>query len=102
MSIAPILTRAERYLEWIEQALADLSQISVVYSSPDGLVIAEADGTGSLVGLWIDETSDPSMAGDLARTIVDAAQRASVLSGAQRDHVLAGLTSRMAPAHDGS
>ncbi|MCE5289717.1 MAG: YbaB/EbfC family DNA-binding protein [Nocardiaceae bacterium] len=96
MSVEKVLGHVEKQLELIEEALAGLSAITAVYASPDGLVVTEADASGALVGLWLDETVCQLPGDDVGRLIVRAAAEASALAGAHRDHVFSALTSAVA------
>lgn len=94
--VEQILGHAERQLELIEEALAWLSAITAVYTSPDGRVVTEADASGALVGLWLDESVCRLTSDQVGQLIVRAAADASAIAAARRDHVFSALTSAVA------
>jgi DNA-binding protein YbaB len=96
VTVAHVVELAENKLELIENALAQLAAITAVYRSPDGLVVAEADASGALVGLWLDESLCQHTGADVGQRIVEAAAQAAGTAATRRDYVFSALTSGIA------
>lgn len=78
-------------LEALEQAMYELGAIRAVYTSPDGLVEATADGNGALVGLWLAESITQRTPKEVGEMVVEASQAAVTEAGRQRSQVMAKL-----------
>lgn len=78
-------------LEALEQAMYELNAIRAVYTTPDGMVEATADGNGALVGLWLAESITQRPPKEIGDLVVEAGQAAVAEAGRQRSEVMAKL-----------
>jgi hypothetical protein len=89
-----LVARTEAQLEALEQAMYEINGIRAVYTSPDDLVEATADGHGALVGLWLAEPITQRTPKDVGDMVVGAAQQAVAEAGRMRAGVMAKLNAR--------
>ncbi|EOM75442.1 YbaB/EbfC family DNA-binding protein [Rhodococcus rhodnii] len=87
--IDAIVERVQNQVAVLDQALGDLQGVRGRASSPDGLVTAEVDGNGALVGLWIDDAVARHDAAHVAMLVTQTASRAAADASAHREQLMA-------------
>lgn len=91
-----LVASATAKLEHLEAALDSLQKLRARFTAPDGVVTAEVDGNGALVGLWLDETISAMSPKDVGAAITQACQHAAGLAGQRRAEVLSRLNEAFA------
>ncbi|RJO72243.1 YbaB/EbfC family DNA-binding protein [Nocardia panacis] len=86
-----LVANATAKLEALEAALYGLKQVRGRFTSEDGMVTAEVDSDGALVGLSLAETVTALPPAEVGQLIVWAARQASEHAGSQRSKVVATL-----------
>lgn len=78
-------------LEALEAALHGLKQVNGRFTTEDGLVTAEVNSDGALVGLTLDEGITALAPAEAAQLIVQACKQATETAGDQRSNIIATL-----------
>lgn len=95
-----VLARVQRQRDAFEAAYTVLRRTQGKGEAADGKVTAMVDSSGALVSLVIDESLTQLPPRELARNILEAAQKASFASDSARRAAYHGLTSALR-AHTG-
>lgn len=93
-----LVAGATQKLEALEAALYGLKQIRGRFTTEDGLVSAEIDSDGALVGLQLAEGVTSLPPAEAAQLILSACRQAAEDAGGRRSEVVAALNESFAPA----
>lgn len=86
-----LVERATQKLEALETALRDLKGVSGRFRTEDGLVTAEVNHEGALVGLHLSEAVTKHPPAEVAQLILWACGQAAEAAGQERSKVIAAL-----------
>lgn len=92
-----LVAGATQKLEALEAALYGLKQIRGRFTTEDGLVTAEIDSEGALVGLQLAEGVTSLPPAETAQLILAACRQAAEEAGGRRSEVIAALNESFAP-----
>ncbi|MEU1985316.1 YbaB/EbfC family nucleoid-associated protein [Nocardia sp. NPDC019395] len=93
-----LVAGATQKLEALEAALYGLKQVRGQFTTEDGMVSAEVDSDGALVGLRLTEAVTSLPPAEAAQLIIQACRQAAESAGNQRSEVVAALNESFAPA----
>lgn len=86
-----LVSTATAQLESLEKALHGLDQIRGRFRTDDGIITAEVDGNGALIGLWLAEAITRHPPAEVGPLITWVVQQAAQIAVAERAKVLAQL-----------